>query len=162
MKHRGRGRARTGGANGRRPGIYLHQAFQAAVERWLDPWPLVADLVIERLKSQGVATSPGDRRTLEKAFRTNRFDGLRLKAEGSRHKKITVTLTDADVEAIVGRMERGMDALPSIVRAVLDETAPTFLSEVRRKYPSTIRADEKRHRRQELARGASRWGRWHS
>jgi hypothetical protein len=118
---------------------------------------MVAELVVERLKAQGASPSRADRRAIERAFRTNGFDALRLTEKRSGGKPVTVTLTDADTDAIVGRMGRITDALPTVIRGVVDECVPSMLSTIRRGYPAAIRADERRYRRVEAdIRGAWR------
>jgi hypothetical protein len=149
MKSRKRRRAKATGSITRRPGTFLHRAFQRAVARRTDPWPLVADLVVERLKAQGASPTAADRRAIERAFRTNGFDVLRLKGKPSGAKPVKVTLTDADTNAIVGRMDRVMQAMPDMIRAVVDEFVPSMVSTIRRAYPAAIRADERRYRRLE-------------
>ena len=145
MKRRGRGGIR-------RAGLRLNQVLQQVIERRLDPWPLVADLVIERLRAHGVPTSPDDRRAVEKALRNSRFDTLRLKGRRSGIKPVTVTLTEADSDAIAALIhKRAIEPLPSVIRATLEKTAPAFLSMIRRTYPVAIRADERRYRRQEAS-----------
>lgn len=152
MKRRGRRRATAVSPDNPRAGLRLQGILERVMERQLDPWPLVADLVIERLKAQGVSTSPGDRRAVEKAFRTSRVDTLRLKGRRSGSKPVTVTLTEADGDAINSLIQkRAIEPLPSVIRAVLEKTAPAFLSMVRRTYPAAIRADERRYRRQEVS-----------
>lgn len=149
MKRRKRGRTKADSPDTRRAGLYLHQIYLRTVEREVDPWPLVADLVIERLKAQGVRTSPEDRRVIERAFRTNRFEGLRLKAK--RSGTVTVSLTEADGEAIAGRIQRVIEVLPSVIQTTLKKTGPSFLSMMRRTYPAAIRADERRYRHLETS-----------
>src|SRR5438034_3977804 len=145
MKRRGRGGIR-------RAGLRLNQVLQQVIERQLDPWPLVADLVIERLRAHGVPTSPDDRRAVEKALRNSRFDTLRLKGRRSGIKPVTVTLTEADSDAIAALIhKRAIEPLPSVIRATLEKTAPAFLSMIRRTYPVAIRAEERRYRRPEAS-----------
>jgi hypothetical protein len=149
MKGRKRRRTRTTEADTGRAGILLERVFQRAFGRRADPWPLVADLVVERLTAQGASPSPADRRAIEKAVRTNGVRTLRIKTARSRGKPLTVTLTDADGDAIVGRLDRVTKALPAMIRGVVDEFVPRMLSTIRRAYPPAIRADERRYRRLE-------------
>lgn len=135
----------------RRAGIHLHQSVQWSIESHLDPWPLAADLVIERLKGEGVPTYAQDRSTLEKAFRSYRFEGVRLRPRGRRRKTISVSLTEAEQETAVSEVMRKSELVPSAMRAALDGAVESFLASIRRDYADAIQATERHFRAIEVS-----------
>src|SRR2546426_11233360 len=98
--------ASAGSSDQRPTALYLHRLFLKQVQHHVDPWPLLADMIVERMEAQGVLVSKRDRRRIEERARNNRWEGFRLKSWKwwEQPKSLTVTLTEADGQVIADRI----------------------------------------------------------
>ena len=138
----------------RRTGLYLHRFFTKEIERHVDPWPLVANLIVERLEAQGVRVSRRDRQRIEERARSGRLEGFKLRSwKWWESRSLTVTLTEEDGQAIADRVQRVIDKVPAIVPEAVASATPAFLTSIREGYRSDMRKDEREFRRleQEIA-----------
>lgn len=111
-------------------GFPLDQFLRDELDRHLDPWPHVVDLLAEKAAAQGVRLSQRDRRRFEEALRVARGAAtLQLQSWKwwERKHAMELGLTDAESEAIGANLDRILDRLPEAIPEFIEATAPSLL-----------------------------------
>jgi uncharacterized protein DUF5677 len=136
----------------------LADLLETELSRQLDPWPHLADLVVDKLREQGIRVSRRDRRRIEQAMRRERWeDSIQLGSwKWWDTRSVTVSITENDVQTIIDKLDRPLDSLGEIVETLTESTAPGLRETFRKFYRSEIRADQRAFRRLEQSI-AERW-----
>src|SRR6266852_1871719 len=135
--------------------------LQKAMNRWLEELPhlLVADLLDDKLRAQGVKLSKRKRgeladKILNEQLEAFDFDDGR-KVSGKRN--ITIQFTETDSEFIEKKFMKFMEHLPALIDHLMGKASQSVLSTLKRRWPS-----ESQVRRRDLngfrKRLQERWG----
>jgi len=139
--------------------VALHETFVNVVtEKMLEAAErAVVDIIVRKLRAQGVTVSKSTRDGIARAVHTRKFSGIRVPdAAVADRSQTKVSITKTDLRVLNRIESRVGKSLPRIVEAETTRLAPRVLKDLSRQWPHQAKSEQK-----ELAFfGRHQWRRW--
>jgi hypothetical protein len=114
--------------------------LQKTMNRWLDELPrlLLADLLDQKLRAQGIKLSKHQRGELADKILTEKLDAFDFDhgRKGGGKRNITIEFTDIDSELMEKKFKKFVEGLPTLIEDLTEKTFQSVLSTLKRRWTS--------------------------